>query len=199
MPISEFNDASSIPASGSSAPTLRWRRIWSGVHRHVKRFQRALGDLAREQRHRPPRYRTRPVHQAHRPRFKDHSHATTSWTPVMTTARSISLSWPVKALYLPDAIATLSSIGGRLFSLRLTRATAANGMVWKRGDAWRISELDPTAFPNGNFSSSERPWAVKRPRQWEGDTDGDGDYDELYFLWRTLVLGLVRVGEAGLR
>ena len=53
--------------------------------------------------------------------------------------------------------------------------------------------LDPTAFPPPAATLKSRPLGIGRLKvtAFDGDTDGDGDYDELLLVRRALVLDLV--------
>ncbi|MFN5910782.1 MAG: choice-of-anchor I family protein [Bacteroidota bacterium] len=91
---------------------------------------------------------------------------------------------PVKGAYMPDAI-TQVTIGGQSYLL-----TANEGDSREFGsvvDANRISSatfnnLDAAAFPDQNILRNNRFLGRLSALKYSGDTDGDGDYDELHIM-----------------
>ncbi|MEB3355308.1 MAG: choice-of-anchor I family protein [Synechococcales bacterium] len=83
-------------------------------------------------------------------------------------------NWPVFGLYMPDAIATFSANGQTYF------VTANEGD--DRGENERIEDLtlDPDAFPNAAELQLEENLGRLDASTIDGDTDGDGDYDQLF-------------------
>lgn len=88
-------------------------------------------------------------------------------------------NWPVKGVYMPDAIASFN-VGGLTYLITANEGDAReyNGYaeVGRVGDAGYV--LDPVAFPY--------PDAIKANlgrlniTTASGDTDGDGDFDEIH-------------------
>ena len=91
---------------------------------------------------------------------------------------------PIKGAYMPDAI-SYTTIGGQGYLL-----TANEGDSREFGsvvDANRISSstfnnLDPTAFPQSAILRNNKFLGRLYGLKYSGDTDGDGDYDELHVL-----------------
>lgn len=91
-------------------------------------------------------------------------------------------SWPVKGLYMPDAIASFTANGQTYY------VTANEGDAYDpfgqlgRGDAVRLKDLDldPTAFPDAAELQADENLGRLNVSSMMGDTDGDGDYDEIY-------------------
>ncbi|MEQ9410983.1 MAG: choice-of-anchor I family protein [Fuerstiella sp.] len=83
-------------------------------------------------------------------------------------------SWPVFGMYMPDAV-TSFEIGGQTFY-----ATANEGD--DRGEDERIKDLtlDPTAFPDAATLQLDENLGRLGVSTIDGDTDGDGDYDQLF-------------------
>ncbi|MCB0598314.1 MAG: choice-of-anchor I family protein, partial [Phaeodactylibacter sp.] len=90
-------------------------------------------------------------------------------------------NWPVKGLYQPDAIDffTVDGIGYLI--------TANEGDARTYGaftEEFRVGDdeivLDPTAFPDAEYLKEDVLLGRLRISSAAGDTDGDGDYDELY-------------------
>lgn len=82
--------------------------------------------------------------------------------------------WPVMGMRMPDTIASFSS-GGTDYYL-----TANEGD--DRGEDVRIADidLDPTAFPDAVRLQKDQFLGRLGVSSVDGDTDGDGDFDELH-------------------
>ncbi len=92
---------------------------------------------------------------------------------------------PVKGAYMPDAISYANINGtGLLFTANEGDSREFGDVV----DANRISSstfngtLDPTAFPDAYILRNNRFLGRLSGLKYSGDTDGDGDYDELHIL-----------------
>jgi hypothetical protein len=91
---------------------------------------------------------------------------------------------PIKGVYMPDAI-TQVSIAGQSYLI-----TANEGDSREFGtviDANRISSttfnnLDLTAFPDQNILRNNKFLGRISGLKYSGDTDGDGDFDELHVM-----------------
>lgn len=91
---------------------------------------------------------------------------------------------PIKGVYMPDAI-TEVTIGGQSYLI-----TANEGDSREFGtvvDANRISSstfntLDATAFADQNILRNNKFLGRLSALKYSGDTDGDGDYDELHVM-----------------
>lgn len=114
--------------------------------------------------------------------FKDYSKP---WNKLDASDRDGSTiniaNWPVFGMYQPDAIASFKWLG-------LTFLITANEGDAREYDTFaeeaRVSSLtlDPTAFPDGDFLKQNANVGRLNVTKATGDTDGDGDYDELYTL-----------------
>jgi hypothetical protein len=88
-------------------------------------------------------------------------------------------NWPVKGFYMPDAIASYKFRG-------MTYIVSANEGDSRDYDGFseeaRIEDLvlDSTAFPDAATLQLEENLGRLKTTTVNGDTDGDGDYDELY-------------------
>lgn len=88
-------------------------------------------------------------------------------------------NWPIKGMYQPDAIAYYRAYGKDLI-------ITANEGDSRDYDAFvdeeRIKDLtlDPNAFPTAADLQEDENLGRLKVTLTEGDTDGDGDYDELY-------------------
>ena len=108
--------------------------------------------------------------------------------------------WPVLGTYMPDSIAWLKTGGmrvlvtanegdGREYIYETDQATCeAAGHEYDDGDciSWldeaRVGdvELDPTVFPDAAELQLDENLGRIKMLVTEGDTDGDGDYDEIH-------------------
>jgi Ca2+-binding RTX toxin-like protein len=77
-------------------------------------------------------------------------------------------------MYMPDAIATFSANGQTYY------VTANEGDERAENRSVRNLTLDPTAFPNGATLKLDQNLGRLSVSGIDGDTDGDGDYDQLY-------------------
>ncbi|MFA7274968.1 MAG: choice-of-anchor I family protein [Crocinitomicaceae bacterium] len=90
-------------------------------------------------------------------------------------------SLPVKGAYMPDAIAS-STINGTTYLFTANEGDAReNNLVV---DAARIGSmvLDSAAFPDQNILKNNQFMGRLNALQVTGDTDNDGDFDELHVL-----------------
>jgi DNA-binding beta-propeller fold protein YncE len=88
-------------------------------------------------------------------------------------------TWPVKAFYLPDAIAAFSR-GGNNYLALANEGDTRDYTGFKEEVRVSALNLDPTRFPNA--ATLKLPINLGRltVTNTQGDTDGDGDFDELY-------------------
>lgn len=89
--------------------------------------------------------------------------------------------WPVKGIYCPDAIAVNPNNGNPyVFSANEGDAREWAGFVEnvRLGNASYV--LDPFAFPNRAALKTNAQLGRLNVTRTLGDTDGDGDYDEIY-------------------
>jgi hypothetical protein len=113
--------------------------------------------------------------------FKDHSLPGNGLDGSNTGGDILIANYPVKGIYMPDAIASYS-IGGQTYLI-----TANEGDL-REYDAFEEESsigagtyvLDPTAFPNA--AQLKAAIGPLKTTSTLGDTDGDGDYDEIYVI-----------------
>jgi len=90
-------------------------------------------------------------------------------------------TWPVKGIYTPDAIA-VNPDNGTPFLYTANEGDAreyATFVEARRVNAASVV-LDPTAFPNAATLKGNTQLGRLNITSTLGDTDGDGDFDELY-------------------
>lgn len=88
-------------------------------------------------------------------------------------------TWPIKAFYLPDAISYFTTGGTPYLAL----ANEGDTRAWKGYDEEarvKSLKLDPTKFPTAATLQLDANLGRLTVSKAFGDTDGDGDYDELY-------------------
>jgi hypothetical protein len=89
--------------------------------------------------------------------------------------------WPVRGLFLPDAIAAYR-VGGRHFIISANEGDSREYSTFV--EEVRIGSssvvLDPTVFPNAADLKTAAQLGRLKITTTQGDRDGDGDYDELY-------------------
>lgn len=87
--------------------------------------------------------------------------------------------WPVKGIYMPDAIAVLEKDGiPHLFTVNEGDAREYTALT----EAKRVKSLslDATVFPNAATLKQDAQMGRLNVTTTLGDTDGDGDYDQLF-------------------
>ena len=91
-------------------------------------------------------------------------------------------AWDVEGLLQPDAIATFAT-GGRSY---FVTANEGDSRVGGLADSVRLSDasyvLDPTAYPNAAALKADAAFNRLNVLSKLGDTDGDGDIDQIYTL-----------------
>ena len=116
--------------------------------------------------------------------FKDHSIPKSGLDGGRDDGGNTIATWPVLGMYQPDAIATFTE-KGQTFLVTANEGDVReyDGLNDAGNEAVEIEDiaLDPLAFPNAAIIKS-RPLGIGRLKvtSFNGDTDGDGDYDTLY-------------------
>ncbi|MDO7846430.1 choice-of-anchor I family protein [Hymenobacter sp. M29] len=117
--------------------------------------------------------------------FQDHSQPGFSFDASDQAADVLLANWPVRGMRQPDAIASFelpASLGGGRFLITANEGDAREytGMseVVRLGDA--AYTLDPTAFPQAAMLKNASALGRLNVTNKLGDTDGDGDFDQIY-------------------
>lgn len=108
-------------------------------------------------------------------------------------------NWPVKGMYMPDAIASYD-VGGITYLVTANEGDAREYDTYE--EEVKISDsditLDPTIFPNQSHLALEANLGELTITNATGDTDGDGDLDEIHVfgsrsfsIWNTATGDLV--------
>lgn len=111
--------------------------------------------------------------------YKDHSIAGNG-LDASDKADSIDIrNWPVKGLYMPDAISYFKTSTGQ-YLVTANEGDAREYDTFEEINRIKDIVLDSIAFPNYADLQNEDSLGRLNMINTLGDTDGDGDYDELY-------------------
>ncbi|MCB0707072.1 MAG: choice-of-anchor I family protein [Saprospiraceae bacterium] len=88
-------------------------------------------------------------------------------------------NWPVKSFRMPDAIATYE-VGGETYIISANEGDSRDYTGYSEEERVADLNLDPTVFPNAEYLQNEVLLGRLKVTSANGDTDGDGDYDEIY-------------------
>lgn len=90
-------------------------------------------------------------------------------------------NWPVRSFYQPDAI-DYFEVGGIGYLITANEGDARDYDGYSEEARVKDDEivLDPTAFPDAEYLKEDELLGRLKITTANGDTDGDGDYDELY-------------------
>ena len=90
-------------------------------------------------------------------------------------------SWPVRGLYLPDAIASMS-FEGETYLFTANEGDAREYTAYTEAKRVSTLALDPTRFPNAAALKTDAQLGRLNVTPTLGDIDFDGDYDFLYTM-----------------
>ncbi|MFC6998122.1 choice-of-anchor I family protein [Rufibacter roseus] len=88
-------------------------------------------------------------------------------------------NWPVKSFYIPDAVANYT-VGGTTYLVTANEGDEKEYAGLVERTTVGAANLDPTAFPHAAILNENHNLGRFRISNLQGDTDGDGDLDELY-------------------
>jgi len=88
-------------------------------------------------------------------------------------------NWPTYGLFQPDAICSFS-IGGVAYFATANEGDARDYDGWSEEARVEDLALDPGAFPNAETLQQEENLGRLKVTTAMGDSDGDGDFDEIY-------------------
>lgn len=88
-------------------------------------------------------------------------------------------TYPFKGMYLPDAITSID-INGSTYVLTANEGDSRDYDGYSEEERLKDVDLDPTAFPNASTLQLEENGGRINITTSMGDTDGDGDFDEIY-------------------
>ncbi|KAA3439927.1 choice-of-anchor I family protein [Rufibacter hautae] len=90
-------------------------------------------------------------------------------------------NWPIKSFYIPDAVANYT-VGNTTYLVTANEGDEKEYAGLNERTTVGAANLDPTAFPNAAVLKESHNLGRLRISNLQGDTDGDGDFDELYML-----------------
>lgn len=111
--------------------------------------------------------------------FKDHSLPGNELDPSNQDGGIHIANWPVLGMYQPDAI-TSFELGGTTYLVTANEGDARDYAGFSEEARIATLTLDPTAFPNAATLQLNENLGRLNSTLANGDTDGDGDFDELY-------------------
>jgi len=88
-------------------------------------------------------------------------------------------NWPVKGMYMPDSIASYK-FKGRTYIVTANEGDSRDYDGYSEEERIKDLTLDPDAFPNAAELQASEALGRLKTTTANGDTDGDGDFDELY-------------------
>jgi hypothetical protein len=88
-------------------------------------------------------------------------------------------SWPIKGMYMPDAIASYR-FGGRTYLVTANEGDSRDYDGFSEEARVKGLTLDPAAFPDATSLQADENLGRLNTTTASGDTDGDGDVDEIH-------------------
>lgn len=110
---------------------------------------------------------------------KDHSREGNGFDASNKTDSVEIKPWPVKGLYMPDAILSYD-VGGKGYLITANEGDSRDYESYSEEARVEDLKLDPEKFPNAADLQDKKNLGRLKITTTMGDTDGDGDYDELY-------------------
>lgn len=92
-------------------------------------------------------------------------------------------NWPVKGLYMPDGIATYK-VNGTSYIVGANEGDDREYSAFNERVRFNSASyvLDPAKFPNASILKQDNNLGRLRVTNASGDTDGDGDFDEIHLI-----------------
>ena len=104
-------------------------------------------------------------------------------------------NWPLRGFYIPDAIDNFV-VNGTRYLVTANEGDEKEYAGLNERTTVSAVQLDPTAFPYGAMLKENHNMGRFRITNLHGDTDGDGDYDELYCVGgRSVTIWNAETGE----
>ena len=120
--------------------------------------------------------------------YQDHRQAGFALDASDQTADVLLANWPIRGMRQPDGIAAFE-VGGQRYLLTANEGDARDydvpaGLTGGYSEVVRLGNaayvLDPTAFPNAALLKNAQVLGRLNVTNRLGDTDGDGDFDQIY-------------------
>lgn len=111
--------------------------------------------------------------------FKDYQLTENAFDFSDRTDTIIFANWPVKGMYQPDALAYFE-VDGQAYLITANEGDSRDYGGYSEEERIGGLNLDPTAFPNADLLQENAVLGRLNATTANGDTDGDGDYDQIY-------------------
>ncbi len=111
--------------------------------------------------------------------YKDHSLAGNAMDASNEDGQINLDNYPVKGMYLPDAIAAYA-YNGNTYLVTANEGDSRDYDGYSEETRVKNITLDPVTFPNAAMLQEDENMGRLKITTSMGDTDGDNDYDELY-------------------
>ncbi len=110
---------------------------------------------------------------------KDHTLAENAFDASNRDAGINITTWPTKGMYMPDAISSYS-YRGRTYIVTANEGDSRDYDGFSEEERVKDLVLDPTAFPDAATLQLDENLGRLKTTSVDGDTDGDGYFDEIY-------------------
>ncbi|MCR5889865.1 choice-of-anchor I family protein [Hymenobacter sp. J193] len=111
--------------------------------------------------------------------YQDHSQAGFALDASDKTADVLLASWPIKGMRQPDALAAFE-VAGQRYLITANEGDAREYSALTEAVRLKDLPLDAAAFPQAALLKDEQALGRLNVTNRLGDTDGDGDFDEIY-------------------
>ncbi len=111
--------------------------------------------------------------------FKDHNDVDNAMDASNKDGAINIANWPTNGMYQPDAIVSYK-VNGDAYLITANEGDAREYGTYTEEARVKDLTLDPTAFPDAAWLQDEANLGRLKITTTLGDTDNDGDYDELY-------------------
>ena len=111
--------------------------------------------------------------------FKDHSQLGNQLDASDEDGSVNLASWPTLGMYQPDAIVAYA-VDGEVYLITANEGDARDYDGYSEETRVEDLTLDPDAFPDAETLQAEENLGRLKTTLANGDSDGDGDYDEIY-------------------
>ncbi|MGJ8550367.1 choice-of-anchor I family protein [Winogradskyella wichelsiae] len=129
--------------------------------------------------------------------LKDHALAGNTLDASDNTDFIFLANWPIKGMYMPDAIASYE-VGGVTYLVTANEGDAREYDTYAEEERVSDLNLDSTVFPNAEFLQLDSNLGRLTATTATGDLDNDGDIDEIHVfgsrsfsIWNTVTGALV--------
>ena len=111
--------------------------------------------------------------------FKDHSSDTNTLDASNEDGLISPSPWPTNGMFQPDTVASYQ-VNGQTFLITANEGDARDYAGFSEEERVADLVLDPNAFPNAAVIQQEAKLGRLKVTNVNGDSDGDGDFDELF-------------------